>query len=351
MKKQKKCTYAARREEVEELREETNHLTVKLQEQQIRSLSPEDRVLLDPAVRFKVAENHLLASVAKTQQFQVANAQSLLSQGLGVPESHPLYTRICLTSDWDKRRSTLMVLRKQKIRAAYDFLMAPDRFVDPYKTHTSDQRYETAEGDLCSVHLEAVQFPGVKSLQHVWDALHAHYNNFEITIAEQFGHTTIRDDYDFIDGGVQNIRVFSRSEGCTSVESSIITFSQLVTEDDEGFDGQAFGVLALDCVDEDELYPYFPKERVRFDTSGAIVLTARMLRAKGSKQKQEENGTTGSAASNDDDEIVVTLRRGAFLKLHHPEFPVCEATRQGLQAGIGRWGDLMIKNIRSYVYS
>lgn len=323
-------------EELEELREKEKQLTTELQKLQIRSLSPEMRALLDPHVQLKVAESHLLQSIAKTHHFQVATAQSLLSQCLGGQASHPLYTKICLSSDWEDRRSTLMALRDQKIRVAYDFLMAPGRFEDPFKAHTSDQQYETAEGDLCSVHLESVQFPGVKSLQQVWDALQNHYTMLEISISERFGHTTVRDDYDSIGNSVQNIRVLSKSEGCTTVESSIITFSQFITEDDEGFDGQACAVLALDCVDEDELYPYFPKERVRFDTSGAIILTARRV--------------TAQDDTEDDGELVVTLRRGAFLKLHHPQFPVCEATRQGLQAGITRWGDLIIKNIRSYVY-
>ncbi|KAG2826959.1 hypothetical protein PC111_g7961 [Phytophthora cactorum] len=48
MKKQK-CTYTARREETQKLRQEVQRLTSELQELHIRSLSPEDAALLDPA--------------------------------------------------------------------------------------------------------------------------------------------------------------------------------------------------------------------------------------------------------------------------------------------------------------
>lgn len=153
--------------------------------------------------------------------------------------SHPLYTKICLTKDWKERRETLMAVREQKLRNAYDFLMAPGRFIDPDKPHTSDQRYETAEGDICSWHLEAIHFPGVESLEKVWEALLFHYTNIEIGISERLGHTTVRDDYDAIEGSVHSIQVLSRSENCTAVESSIVTFSHLFTEENEGFGGRS----------------------------------------------------------------------------------------------------------------
>ncbi|KAE9199769.1 hypothetical protein PF004_g19179 [Phytophthora fragariae] len=312
MKKQK-STYAARREETEQLREELKRLESKLQELRVRSLSPEDAALLDPLVQHVVDENNLLTSVAKTQQLEVAGVQSLLVECHGDQASH---TKICLTEDWDERRKTLMAVRQEKLMNAYDFLHAPGRFVDPDKPHTSEHRYETAEGELCLVHLEAMHFPGVESLEHVWEALLFHYNTIEICVSERLGHTTVRDDYDTIDGSVFNFRVLSRSENDTPVESSIVTFSHFFTEDDEGFGGQACGILALDSVDQDALYPYYSEERVRFDTTGAIVLTA-------SRRPAKEPGGEG--------ELVVTLRRAAFLKLYNPQFPVSEATRQELQ--------------------
>ncbi|GMF31515.1 unnamed protein product [Phytophthora lilii] len=243
-----------------------------------------------------------------------------------------------------------MAVREQKLRNAYDFLMAPGRFVDPEKPHTSDQRYETADGDICSVHLEAMHFPGVDSLEQVWEALLFHYNTIEIGITERLGHMTVRDDYDTIDGSVYNTRVLSRSDNCIPVESSIVTFSHLFTEEDEGFGGQACGILALDSVDKDELYPYFPSKRVRLDTSGAIVLTVSRRSVQVSNQT-ERSGDKAAGQSDNKRDLVVTLRRAAFLNLYNPQFPVSEATRQELQAGIGRWGDVLMKTIRSYVYS
>jgi hypothetical protein len=228
-----------------------------------------------------------------------------------------------------------MDARQQKLQNAYDFLMAPGRFTDPEKPQTSDHRYESPAGDICATHSEVVHFPGVDSLEKVWEAVLFHYNNIEIDISERLGHTTVRDDYNSIDGNVQNIRVLSRSDSCVAVESSIVTFSHLFSENDEGFGGQACGILALDSIDEDALYPFFPESRARLDTSGAIALTAtrRVL-----------------AGSDRNSELVVTLRRAAFVRLHNPEFSLSEAKRHELQEGIGRWGDVLMETIRGYVY-
>lgn len=46
--------------------------------------------------------------------------------------------------------------------------------------------------------------------------------------------------------------------------------------------------MASDCVDEDELYPYNPRERVRKDVSGAVVLTVgrRKVKHKGASRSE-----------------------------------------------------------------
>jgi hypothetical protein len=69
-------------EEAEKLRGEVQRLTSELQELQLRSLSPEDAALLDPAVQHVVAQNDLMTSLARGQQLQVASAQSMLTECL-----------------------------------------------------------------------------------------------------------------------------------------------------------------------------------------------------------------------------------------------------------------------------
>lgn len=45
------------------------------------------------------------------------------------------------------------------------------------------------------------------------------------------------------------------------------------------------------------------------------------------------------------------MRRAAFVKLHKPQFPVSPFALQELHEGIARWGDVMLKTVRSVVYT
>lgn len=169
------------------------------------------------------------------------------------------------------------------------------------------------------------------SLRQVYDAVLFSMNNVEISICERLGHVTTRDDYDCADNSILNARIVSTNDLGVTTEVSGIMFSRFF-EAAEGFHGEPCGMLVIDSVDEDELYPYAPSERVRKDVSAAFVLTTDRLQ-KGS------------------DELVVTLRRAAFVKLHYPEFDLSERVWQDLQQDVARWGDITTRAIRSVLYS
>lgn len=79
-------------------------------------------------------------------------------------------------------------------------------------------------------------------------------------------------------------------------------------------------------MDEDELYPYRPNERVRRDVSGIVRLTSHR---------------TGPAEN--DVEVMVT--RYAHMRLHQPTFPVCQEVWKETVASIGRWTDFFLNSI------
>ncbi|RLN32439.1 hypothetical protein BBJ28_00002276 [Nothophytophthora sp. Chile5] len=223
-----------------------------------------------------------------------------------------------------------------KLRTAYEFIMAPSGPTDPDPILFSENRFETTEGDFCCVRFETIQFPGVKSLKQVFDALSFYKSNMEIIISERLGHITVRDDYDTIDDYAYNTRVLSTNERGIVTEGNMVSFRHLFGEGDAGF-GSETGIMAVDFVDEDALHPYISSQRVRRDVSAAIVLTA-SKKSKGSSSK-------------DDDEVVVTMRRASFLKLHQPEFPLSELALEDLRDTGAEWCDVMVKTVRSIVYS
>ncbi|KAL4138093.1 hypothetical protein PRIC2_001600 [Phytophthora ramorum] len=326
--KRRKCTYAARREKAEDLREELRKLESEVTVLKIRAAGPEQESAVDAVLEQAKAENTKMNQTARAQHLHIAEMQSAMSRCYGTQQTHPLYTRIWLPKDWDQRRAMLVSIRDEKLRNAYNFVMDPRHYVDMDKTTYSDELFESAEGDFCGIRFETVQFPGVKSLQQVYDAAVYYLTNMEISITERLGHITVRDDYETIDDSVYNARVLSMVCDNVTMETSSLLFPKL---DPDG----KYGMVALDSIDEDELYPYDSAKRVRKDVSATVVFTAR--------RKPSTNGAEG--------ELVVTMRGAAFLKIHRPQFPMPEDALHELSTGIMAWGDVMVKTIRSIVYS
>lgn len=158
------------------------------------------------------------------------------------------------------------------------------------------------------------------------------------SISERLGHVTVRDDHDGVDGNVFNARIVSTSDERVITELNCIVMSQLFEGTEGVSDGKPCGMVVIDSVDEDELYPYVPNERVSKDVSATFVLT--------SHQSERTATTSGSA-----DELVVTLRRAAFVRLYRPEFEISEAVWQQLQQDAARWGEVVISSIRSVLYA
>lgn len=344
-KKKRKATYVLRKEEQSALQQEIERLESQVAVLKTRSLPPEEAAKADPVLRRREAENVALTSVLRHQQLHVANAQSLLSRCLGDQFTHPLYTRIKLTKDWPERRATLRAIRAEKLRNAYEYIMARSSHSQPEKMQLSDERFESPQGDLCCVRFETVHFRGVESLEQVYNALIFYLTNMEISISERLGHITVRDDYDSIEGTAYNSRIASTEDCGVTTEMNAVSFPQLFAKDELGLGVGPCAVLASDCVDEDELYPYTPSERVRKDVSGAVVLTV------GRRKVNRKGKQVGVAVMEEETELVVTMRRAAFVKLHKPQFPVSAFAMQELHEGIARWGDVMLKTVRSVVYT
>ncbi|KAL3664092.1 hypothetical protein V7S43_010977 [Phytophthora oleae] len=144
----------------------------------------------------------------------------------------------------------------------------------------------------------------------------------EISITERLGHITVRDDYETIDGCVYNARVLSTVHDNVTMETSSLLFPRF-------HPNGKYGIVVLDSIDEDELYPYSPAKWVRKDISACALFTINSD-AKG--------------------ELVVTMRRAAFLKIHRPNFSLSEDALQELATGIMAWGDVMLKTVRGIVY-
>ncbi|KAG7390808.1 hypothetical protein PHYPSEUDO_006630 [Phytophthora pseudosyringae] len=328
--KRRKLSHAERKEELER---EMRLLQSGVAVLQTRHLPPQLMLQKDPVLRPAAAEYSTLMYSVHTQQLQVAKMQSALSQCLTDQHYYPLYSYISLAKDRKERRASLLAMRDHKIRKALEFVMAAGSANDPTKNQLSENQFENEEGDICCVRFETIQFPGVQSLQQVFDALSFYKNNMEIIISEQLGHLTIRDDDDSVDEEALHTRMISTNGDGITTEGNVVSFRAMIGD---GYHGEPCAIMVADSVDEDEKYPYLSHKRVRKDLSTAVVLT---------ENKRHTNNFGLS-----EDTMVVTMQRASFYRVRRPEFPISFCEFENLRDAMAQWSEVMLKTMRGILY-
>ncbi|GAB9466649.1 hypothetical protein Gpo141_00004018 [Globisporangium polare] len=325
-KRKRRFTYIVRKEEKSELLKEIEEL-----QERVRELDA-PRTSAQASLAASKQENALLRETARSQQLSLASAQCVVSGILNCKESNPLSTtRIRLGTDWDERRRTLLEMKPQAIRHACEYVEARSRFLDPLQRHVSEERFESASGDFFCARYDIYQFTNVTSVKEVYDALLAYFHSIEISVSERLGDITTRDDFDLVENSISSFRFLTTVFGVPTEKQGVLFMEYF--DSHELFGGEPCGVVAVDRVEEDELFPYKPEERFRKDISTAIVLTPHWREcAQGEK------------------ELVVSMSMGKFKKLHRPQCSLAtpEAMEQMRESAMG-WGSVMIAAIRDFL--
>ncbi|KAF4139269.1 hypothetical protein GN958_ATG11485 [Phytophthora infestans] len=268
--KKRKSTHALRKEEKRVLQAEVAALQVKLKNLELQTLvrlGGDDTVLNN-----KAAHNVVLRDLVQEQHLAVAHAQGKL---MSCAQRYSYQTRptkmfIHLLADREERLETLKAVRGPKLYYARRFIQHRSLGMHPTAEYFHEERYETPEGDYCNVRFDRVPLRGVKGgIRAVLDALKYAAFNAEIIISEASGNLTIREDDDVIEEECSQLRLVARTCRGFLVENNLVHFTDFA-HTEEG----SYAVTAADFVDEDELYPYRPQERIRSDTTSAVLVTS-----------------------------------------------------------------------------
>lgn len=372
----RKASYLARKEEKEALLKHLEELQSQLNTLKYQAVvhggfraqtQTQSRKRLTKSVLTKAVQNHQLA---------VAGLQAMLSNYSSLQEHSPIETTIRLGMDMRTRRETLLQLKGAKLREAERYIAERSRGMDELKTYSEEERFETPSGDFCSLRFDIIPIRDVRSVRAVFDAMHFYISNIEISISETLGHITIREDDDSSDASISHHRLVTHLNSNIQSESNTVLFSEFTENDgnselgDGGGGENGFGIIASDFVNDDELYPYRPLERVRRDVSAMMTVTPHILKTDTKKKakktsnplnKDAESSSYNSTSSssdhedneeeednegNEERELVVVLKRWSLTKLHRPDLPIPASTLQELRDGYGRWSDEMLRSIR-----
>ncbi|EGZ12139.1 hypothetical protein PHYSODRAFT_303904 [Phytophthora sojae] len=130
--------HSSLQEEISRLRLKVMRLTAKVAALNTPTISAEEAELAQ-----LMLQHTALAAIARSQQFQVAKAQSLLTQRMSEQNWNPLSTSICLGKESAERRAALLEIRPQKLLNAYEYITSACPLEDTMVPQYSDERFET----------------------------------------------------------------------------------------------------------------------------------------------------------------------------------------------------------------
>ncbi|KAF4318736.1 hypothetical protein BBO99_00003607 [Phytophthora kernoviae] len=149
--------------------------------------------------------------------------------------------------------------------------------------YLDQKKYVAVNGDICSERFEIVPLPEARRVKPIFDAVETFVSGMEITMSEVMGDLTVRENDDpvgTIDSPVAQHRLVSTIANSVQMDTNTAAFADYwpVGPPDSGVDELGFSIN--DTIDEDELYPYRPNERVRQDVT-VIIMVARHKRENG----------------------------------------------------------------------
>ncbi|KAF4032179.1 hypothetical protein GN244_ATG15948 [Phytophthora infestans] len=249
----------------------------------------------------------LVAGASQTHQLSVVNLQSALPGYVSAQQNVPFEMWIYLGTDTDERKKTLLALKTRKVRASQLYIAERTRFLDPVSPFAEHSRFVAHNGDYCALRFDITPYEGISNVKIVED-----------------------------DAISQNRLVSSLTNG-VEMEMNNVMYTEFREHDDESGDGGAFGLFTADFVDKDELFPYVPKERVRYDVTAVLTVKA---------HEREQLNAVGELVN----EQIVVLTRSCLIKLRHGEIPLTFETAHEMRESAGKWGDVMLQSVRQLVY-
>lgn len=250
--------------------------------------------------------------------------------GQRVQDYNPFETFIRLGRDPVERRASMLAIKPHKIQGAVQFLRENRRFMDPTAEFCEYKRFRARNGDVCFIRFEIAPFPGIPSVKRAFDTLQRFVHNMEISISEVLGDITVREnDDDNFDDSITQHRLVTSVSNVVFLDTNNVTFAEYIPSSAPSpleSDGSELGVIVAEYVDEDELYPYRPHERLRQDITILNMVAS----------YPQRNG----------ERVVVVTRWSMFRFRHSPTIQMPPAVADRVLSGVAAVDEAMLAAVR-----
>ncbi|OWZ07638.1 hypothetical protein PHMEG_00019946 [Phytophthora megakarya] len=308
--KHRKSTINVRKEEKAHLLEELAELHTKMEQLKARAFATCVGVEAKTPSELKSA-NRVLRQAIQMQQLECTQIHALMSEYslFNIRVGSPIHRYLHLQKDTHARRAMLMALKSKVLEDGAKFLTDRRPRVDPLKPMREDHGYEASNGDFFATYISTMQFEN--TVKQVYDILLGYFSSIEISVSEKLGNITIREDDDSMGPGITTNRMVSTTIGGLRMESNTVYFSRYEPGDGDAGHQNGYGIFVADYVDDDDLNPYHPHERIRRNFSA--VLELKSYRITHGVRTRSKNTSEGR---------VVVLTRWVHSKVYHPEYEI-----------------------------
>ncbi|GMF40115.1 unnamed protein product [Phytophthora fragariaefolia] len=264
------------------------------------------------------------AGVGTRTPSEMQSANRVLRQAIQKQQLECTKIHALMSEDTHSRRATLLAMKSKVLEDGAKFLNDRRPRVDPLKPMREDHGYEASNGDFYATYISTMQFEN--TVKQVYDILLAYFSSIEISVSEKLGNITIREDDDNMAPGITQNRLVSTTIGGLRMESNTVYFSRYEPGDEEAGPQNGYGIFVADFVDDDDLNPYHPHERIRRDFTAVLELTSYPI--KHGVRTRSKNTSEGR---------VVVLTRWVHSKVYHPEYDIPQSGWHEMRDNTERW--------------
>ncbi|KAG6610665.1 uncharacterized protein IUM83_06645 [Phytophthora cinnamomi] len=268
-KKPKIRTYVRRKTEIEELTDEME----KLKKQMKFYKSRNERLKQRGALVEREKMNQTMRKALHAQRLSFASTASLITQFFRDNVTEPFDLPARLGRDPMEREAALLRMRTDRLQVAHNFMVQRQHYKLTSEFYDR-KRFEASNGDVVSLRFEIIPLPGACSVKTIIDALQNFVYNLEISISEAIGDISVRENDDPVPGSpVAQHRLVATIADLVQTDTNNVAFAEYRPAGPPGSGEKELGVMVCDTVDEDELFPYRPQQRVRQDMTVITYVT------------------------------------------------------------------------------
>lgn len=326
--KKQKSTYYSRKDEIHSLQIEQEKLAKEIERLNQRQNSTEANKLQ------YTLEQHATLHHAVHQGFMAtAGARSLLNSATAI--NNPLRTYIHLTTDAAQREATLESVHVPHTNKGIAYLLERARFQNLHRATRQNDVVEAENGDVVYNSFDVTSFADTKcTLAQLYDEMIWLTRHQEFVMFDNFGVSSFLevDTSDEEMPATSHVRILSTIVDDLVMEKNLVVLRSFNPQGSDALP-VPHAIIAIESIDQDDLYPYQSESRARLDLSCFMLLVS---------VPPVDKGTS-------DGMPTVSVLHAAFKRLFKPEFPCTMDQETCMRDMVVKWGEVLCKTARANI--